>query len=226
MKNNNNKQYWNPSVTTDVVIFTIEKDDLKVLHIKRAHDPFKGLWALPGGFIHENETSQEAAMRILKEKAGVSNVYIEQLFTFDGKKRDPRGPVISIVYYALAPRDKIKFDFTERTQSPQFLSIKKLPNLGFDHKDIINYAWKRLKFKLEYTNVVYSLLPREFPFNNLQKAYEIILGHKLDKRNFRKKFVQLGIIRQTGKILKGPRQRPAKLYKFISHKLVELKKFF
>lgn len=223
---NNNKQYWSVSVTTDIVIFTIENNDLRVLLIKRPHDPFKGLWTLPGGFIRENETSQEAAMRILKEKAGVNDVYVEQLFTFDSKKRDPRGSIISIVYYALASREKIKFDFTERTQSPQFLLVKKLPDLGFDHKSIINYAWKRLKFKLEYTNVVYSLLPREFPFNNLQKAYEIILGRKLDKRNFRKKFIQLGLIRQTGKFLKGPRQRPAKLYIFTSRKLIELKKFF
>ncbi len=222
----NNKKYWSPSLTTDIVIFTIENDELKVLLIKRPDDPFKSYWALPGGFIHENETTHDSAIRILKDKAGINEVYVEQLYTFDNKKRDPRGYVVSVTYFALVPKDKIKFDFTERTQSPQFVSVKKLHNLAFDHKDIIVYARKRLQFKLEYTNVVYSLLPKNFSFNKLQKSYEAILGRKLDKRNFRKKFLQLGLIRSTGKMQRGTRQRPAKLYTFISHRLTELKKFF
>src|SRR3989344_6835749 len=222
----NNKNYWSPSVTTDIVVFTIENDELKVLLIKRPDDPFMGYWALPGGFILENETTQNAAVRLLKDKAGIQDVYVEQLYTFDNKKRDPRGYVMSVTYFALVPKDKIKFDFTERTQSPQFLPVRRLPNLGFDHKEIINYARGRLQSKLEYTNVVYSLLPKEFTFNQLQKAYETILGKRLDKRNFRKKFMQLDLIKSTKKVLKATRQRPAKLYTFSSHKLSALKKFF
>lgn len=214
------------SVTTDVVVFTIENNELKALLIKRANKPFKNQWALPGGFILGNEPPQKTALRVLKDKAGVTDIYIEQLYTFPGSGRDPRGNIITITYFALAPINKIKIKMSPKIQTPTLYPIKKLPKLAFDHKDIIVYALKRLCSKLEYTNVVYSLLPRYFSFNQLQKAYEIILGRKLDKRNFRKKFMMLKLIKSTDKIHKGIRQRPAKLFQFISKKPMELKKFF
>ncbi|OGN06497.1 MAG: hypothetical protein A3B86_03560 [Candidatus Yanofskybacteria bacterium RIFCSPHIGHO2_02_FULL_38_22b] len=214
------------SVTTDIVIFTIEQEELKVLLIKRAKEPFKNKWALPGGFILENEEPEKAALRVLKNKAGVSNIYMEQLYTFPGSGRDPRGNVITITYFALAPTEKIKIQKSKETQTPTFYSLKKLPQLAFDHKKIITYALKRLRSKLEYTNVVYSLLPQFFTFNQLQEAYETILDRELDKRNFRKKFILLNLIRSTKKVHKGIRQRPAQLYQFISCRPTELKKFF
>src|SRR3989344_5108328 len=213
-----------PIIAADIVIFTIEKGELKVLLVKRTKKPFKDHWALPGGFLLENESPEEAALRVLKEKAGISNIYMEQLYTFPGSDRDPRGNVITISYFALAPKDKTKIIQSEKTQTPTFYPIRKSPRLAFDHKKIIDYALKRLQSKLEYTNVVYSLLPRFFTFNQLQNAYEIILGKKLDKRNFRKKFMVLGLIKSTKKLHKGNRQRPAKLYQFVSKKPVELKK--
>lgn len=214
------------SVTTDIVIFTIENEELKVLLIKRVKEPFKNQWALPGGFLLKKEDPEKATKRILKDKAGIANVYLEQLYTFAGSGRDPRGNVITISYFALTPRNKIEIKETKEIQAPTFRSIKKLPDIAFDHNRIISYALKRLQSKLEYTNVVYSLLPKFFTFNQLQNAYEIILGQKLDKRNFRKKFLILGLIKPTNKILKGERQRPAKLYQFVSRKPAELKKFF
>lgn len=214
------------SVTSDVVVFTIENRELEVLLIKRANKPFLGSWALPGGFISREEGSRDAALRVLKEKAGVANVYLEQLFTFDDSGRDPRGRVCTIAYFALVPRSKIKFEKGKSIQTPLFFHIKNLPGLAFDHKKIIRYAAKRLRSKLEYTNVVYSLLSEEFTLNELQTAYESILGKKLDKRNFRKKFLQLGLIKPIKKVRKGARQRPAQIYKFISRKPSELKKFF
>jgi len=214
------------SVTTDIVIFTIEDGQLKVLLIKRVNEPFKGQWALPGGFIHEGEDPEKAAKRVLKEKAGIENMYTEQLYTFAGSGRDPRGNILSVAYFTLVPRNEIEIKETEKVQTPTFRSIKKLPDIAFDHNRIITYALKRLQSKLEYTNIIYSLLPRQFTFNQLQKTYETILNKKLDKRNFRKKFSALGLIRLTKKILKGERQRPAKLYQFKSHKPAELKKFF
>ena len=214
------------SVTTDIVIFTIEESILKVLLIKRAKEPFKDQWALPGGFLTENEEPEKAAIRILKDKAGVSNIYMEQLYTFPGSGRDPRGNVITIAYFALVPRSRIEIQETAKAQTPIFRSVKKLPDIAFDHNRIITYALKRLQSKLEYTNAVYSLLPKYFTFNQLQNAYEIILSRKLDKRNFRKKFLQLGLIKLTKKIHKGERQRPAKLYQFKLHRPAELKKFF
>lgn len=214
------------SLTTDIVIFTIENNQLKVLLIKRANEPFKNQWALPGGFIKVNEEPEEAALRVLKDKAGVQNVYVEQLYTFPGSGRDPRGNVITVSYLAFAPFDKIKVNISDKTQTPTFFAINKLPKLAFDHKRIIHYGLTRLQSKLEYTNTVYSLLPEYFTFDSLHKAYEAILEKKLDKRNFRKKFLMLGLIKPTKKIYKGTRQRPAQLYQFISRKPSTLKKFF
>ena len=214
------------SVTTDIVIFTIEDGQLKVLLIKRATEPFKDQWALPGGFLFNKEDPDKAAARILQNKAGIKDVYLEQLYTFPGSGRDPRGNIITIAYFALLPTDKIKIFKTKGTQTPTFHTLRKLPNLAFDHREIVKYALKRLQSKLEYTNVVYSLLPQYFTFNQLQKTYEIILNKKLDKRNFRKKFSLLGLIKNTNKVLKGERQRPAKFYRFISRKPANLKKFF
>ncbi|KKT81906.1 MAG: hypothetical protein A3B99_04460 [Candidatus Yanofskybacteria bacterium RIFCSPHIGHO2_02_FULL_44_12b] len=219
------KTYKNPGVTVDVVIFTIGSNDIKVLLIKRENAPFKDTWALPGGFLREEELTKEAAFRILKSKAGVGNVYMEQLYTFDKKERDPRGRVISVAYFALIPTEAIKFE-NPSAQSPLFWSLKTLPKTAFDHKDIIAYALKRLRSKLEYTNVIYSLLPRYFTLSHLQEAYEAILGKKMDKRNFRKKFELLRLIRPTRRVFYGARQRPAKLYEFVSRKPAELKKFF
>lgn len=211
---------------TDIVIFTIENGQLSILLIKRGSDPFRGSWALPGGFIHENESPEESAARILKDKAGLSNVYVEQLYTFADSGRDPRGNIVTVTHFALVHINKIKLKKSPKTQTPTLFTLKKLPQLAFDHGKIIKYALKRLRAKLEYTNAVYSLLTNYFTFNDLQNAYETILSQKLDKRNFRKKFLQLGLIKPTNKHYLGTRQRPAQLFQFISHKPSELKKFF
>ncbi len=218
-------RYWTPSITADIVMFTIEDGSLEVLLVKRSRSPFKSYWALPGGFLHQHEATQRAALRILREKTGVKNVYIEQLYTFDSTGRDPRGPIMTVAYFALLPRDKIRLVTNEKTQAPAFFPIKKLPRLAFNHKSILNYAYKRLGAKLEYTNIVFSFLPKYFTFSEVQKAYEVILNKKLDKRNFRKKFLLLGLIKPTTKKLTGSRQRPARLYELTKRGAVELKKF-
>lgn len=220
------KIYQNVSVTVDVAIFTIEDGELKALLINRAGEPFKGSWALPGGFLLKGEDTHQAAQRILADKAGVKNVYTEQLYTFDSSKRDPRGHVLSVAYFALVNKDKINIKESENTQKPAFYSVKKIPKLAFDHNDIIDYALQRLRYKLEYTNAVFSLLEKKFTFSQLQSAYEIILNKKLDKRNFRKKFLTLGLIKSVKGKLEGVRQRPAQLYSFVSEKPLELKRFF
>ena len=220
------KKYYTPSVTIDVVIFAIEAGMLKVLLINRSNEPFKNCPALPGGFLKHKETSLQAVKRILKNKAGLQNVYTEQLFTFDDLGRDPRGHVISIAYFSIAPLRQIKIEETDLTEHPHFIPVSALPKLAFDHKKIITYAVERLQSKFEYTNISYSLLPPEFTLTDLQKIYEAVLGRSMDKRNFRKKFMQLDLIKATGNISKGGRQRPARLYKFKKLKLMELKKFF
>ena len=213
-------------VTVDVVIFTVEEGRLKVLLIKRALPPFLGRWALPGGFLRAKEDTKGAAKRILRDKAGLAEVYLEQLYTFDEIGRDPRAQVISVVYFALVDRNKMKIRETAETQTPSFFDAKLLPKLAFDHKRITSYAHERLQYKLEYTNAVYALLPKEFAFSQLQDAYEAVWGEKLDKRNFRKKFLALKLIKPSRKKVSGARQRPAQLFQFIERKLAELKKFF
>lgn len=221
------KKLLNPWVSVDVVVFTMINHELSVLLIKRGNEPFKGSWALPGGFLQKGETSRDAALRVLKMKAGVSsNVYVEQLFTFDTPGRDPRGPVFSITHFALVPYENIKIISNTETENPTFVPIHTLPKLAFDHKDIISYSVKRLQGKILYTNTAYALLPKQFTFFQLQKVYEAILDRRIDKRNFRKKFMQLELIKETKHMLVGGKQRPARLFEFISHKPTELKKFF
>lgn len=225
-KGNNQKLYWPPAVTVDVVIFTIENDQLKVLVIKRKKPPFEGSWALPGGFLARDESAKEGATRVLKEKTGIGRVYVEQLYTFDSPHRDPRGHVISIAYFALVPRAKMIFGSGKKLQTPSLVPIKQLTKLAFDHKSILKYALQRLRYKLEYTNVAFSLLPKNFPFSQLQRAYEIIWDKKLDKRNFRKKFLALGLIKPTKQKLAGSQHRPAQLHTFINKKPISLRRFF
>ena len=219
----NSQKYLNPSITVDVIIFTIINKELHVLLIQRDSDPFKNTLALPGGFILKDENTVSAAERLLRDKAHLEEkVYMEQLYTFDTPTRDPRGPVFCISYMALLPSHTLSME----KESYVLLPVNQLPRLAFDHKEIITYGVERLQAKLGYTNVVYSLLPNYFPFTELQEVYEIILGKSMDKRNFRKKFLQLNLVKETKRILTGLRQRPAKLFTFISKKPSELKKFF
>jgi len=221
------KSYPSPiSVTVDAVIFTISDGTLKVLLVSRDEAPFKNKWSLPGGFIHSKETSLQAIKRILKAKAGIANIFTEQLYTFDDSNRDPRGHVITISYFAFVREDQIKFNKAKHPQSPTFFSVQKLPPMAFDHAKIVKYAIKRLQAKLEYTNIVYALLPKTFPFSQLQNIYEEVWNRKLDKRNFRKKFMSLKLIKPTRGLLEGSRQRPARLFQFINPNQQELKKFF
>lgn len=218
--------YWPPAVTVDVVIFTIENGALKILLIKRKERPFAGKFALPGGFLLKNETAEAAANRVLKGKTGVKNVFLEQLRTFDSPSRDPRGHVLTVTSFALVNFGKLKIKESGETQTPAFFDAKKLPALAFDHGKIIRYAVRRLRYKLEYTNAAYSLLPAAFTFGQLQNVYETILDEKLDKRNFRKKFFSLKLIAPMKGEFREARRRPARLYRFLSRKPAELKRFF
>lgn len=206
------KQFLNPTVTVDIVLLTIENDRLKVLLIKRENAPYKGAEALPGGYLFQGETTKDAALRVLGEKAGVTDVYLEQLYTFDTPGRDPRGPVFSVAYLALVPFPLPILPGAVHTQTPELYDIARLPKLAFDHRSIVTYAIERIRGKLEYTTIGCGMLPEYFTLSDLQKVYEVILGKKLDKRNFRKKIDQLGFLKETKEKQTGKRQRPAKLY--------------
>lgn len=206
------------SIATDIVIFTVIEGDLKVLLIERLVEP-KNIWALPGGFVEKNEGLEEAAKRELYKETNVkiNDVYMEQLYTFGDPKRDPRFRVVSVAYFALLDHRKVSAKAGSDAKNVKWFSVKKMPKLAFDHDKIIDYARKRLIWKIEYTNVVYSLLPSHFTLTKLQKYYESIIGKELDKRNFRRKFLKTGLIKATDVKEEGA-HRPATMYKFVSKK--------
>lgn len=207
-------EYPRPAVTVDLVIFTIADNDLKVLLIRRGGEPFKGLWALPGGFVEIDESLEKAAARELKEEAGVTNVYLEQLFTFGEPKRDPRGRVISVSYFALVDAGRQRIRAASDATEAEWHSVFAPPKLAFDHKKILDYAVWRLRNKIEWTTVGYELLPKKFTLSELQRVYEIILQRPVDKRNFRKKILAQGQIRELNESRSDGAHRPAKLYSF------------
>jgi len=215
--------YERPAVTVDVLIFTIDNNRLKVALIRRGIPPFKGSWALPGGFVHIDESLEEAARREIEEEAGVSDVFLEQLFTFGDPRRDPRTRVITVAYYALVPFDRIALQAATDATEASWFDVDDVPPLAFDHAQILQTAVERLKGKLEYSNVAYALLPLRFRLSELQNVYEVILGQQMDKRNFRKKIISLGVVEPTGKIDSSGAHRPAQLFRFKTHKMVFIK---
>jgi 8-oxo-dGTP diphosphatase len=219
----NPDDYDRPSVTVDVVIFALVEDDLQVLLIKRKKEPFAGMWAIPGGFVRINESLEAAAARELAEETGVTDVYMEQLYTFGAPDRDPRTRVITVAYFALVPHDAISHRPGDDAAETGWFSMFALPELAFDHADILHYALTRLRYKLEYTSVGFKLLPDVFTLTELQQAYETILGEKLDKRNFRRKILGAGILEETGEKDRSGEGRPAMLYRYREDATTEVK---
>jgi len=210
------KEYQKPSVTVDIIVFSIQNQELKVLLVKRGIPPFQGTWAIPGGFVRLNESLEEAAKRELEEETGVKEVYLEQLYTFGDVNRDPRGRTITVAYFALIDSEKAKQKLKATTDASEaeWFSISALPHLAFDHDKILKYALKRLRWKFEYTTIVFSMLPKKFTLTQLQKNYEIVFNKKFDKRNFRKKILSLNLVEKTREIQKDVSHRPPKLYSF------------
>jgi 8-oxo-dGTP diphosphatase len=222
-----NDTYEPPILTVDSVIFQLIDNELTVLLIQRAAEPFKGQWALPGGYNAAGETTQDAMKRVLKAKVGLDTKdlsLIEQLYTFDTVARDPRGHAVSVTYMGLGK--DINLIKSKTTQAPRFFALSSLPSLAYDHEDIIKYAHERLISKLSYTNAVFALLPKVFTLTQLQTAYEAILERPLDKRNFRKKFLSLEMVKSTGKYNQEGAHRPALLYSFVQQSLQTLSRSF
>lgn len=216
----NTTEYQKPSVTVDILLFTVHSGELNILLIKRDIEPFKGVWALPGGFVHIDESLEDAARRELKEEGNVDNIYMEQLFTFGDPRRDPRSRVITVSYLALADSSSWNLKSTGDAKEAKLFPVSQLPKLAFDHKKIIDYGIDRLRNKIGYTNIVMGLLPENFTLTDLQTKHEVILGTKIDKRNFRKKMLSTGLLIDTGKKSDGKAHRPAAFYKFKERKLI------
>jgi 8-oxo-dGTP diphosphatase len=215
-------KYDRPSVTVDIVIFTVIDNDLKVLLIKRKLPPYQGNWAIPGGFVQMDESLDDAAFRELKEETSISDVYLEQLYSFGDPHRDPRTRVITVSYFSLVRSEHLNLYASSDADEVKWYSTKALPALAFDHSKIIDLAITRLRYKLEYTAAGFQLLPEEFTLSELQRVYEIILDKTLDKRNFRKKILSLNILEDTDKKIMKTLHRPARLYKFSSEKFLNL----
>lgn len=220
--------YQAPTLTVDAVVFEILDNELQVLLVKRTSEPFKGEWALPGSYNAVGDTTLQALeSRVLKPKVGLDPKdlpLVEQLYAFDTVARDPRGHAVSITYMALG--NNLKPLESAGTQNPTFFPVKDMWDLAFDHEDIVAYAHERLKSRITSTTAVFALLPETFTLTQLQIAYEAVLGHKLDKRNFRKKFLSFDTLEPTDKFFQDGAHRPAMLYRFKEQKLQPLLRDF
>ena len=206
-------KYERPSVTVDVVIFSVVEGELKVLLIKRKNWPFEGMWAIPGGFVDMDESLENAAARELYEETGVEDVYVEQLYTFGQPDRDPRTRVISVAYLALVDARQLQPKAADDAADVGWFSVHDLPPLAFDHVDILNRALQRLRHKLGATALGRLFMPEEFTLSELRQSYEGILNEKLDGRRFRRRILAADILRETG-MRRGGGRRAAKLYCF------------
>jgi 8-oxo-dGTP diphosphatase len=207
-------RYERPSVAVDVVMMSVRQRDLQVLLVKRRSWPFEGMWAIPGGFVNIDESLEDAARRELLEETGVQDVYLEQLYTFGDPGRDPRTRVITVTYFALLDSERLQVRAADDAADVGWFSVYNLPPLAFDHAKILDYTLSRLRGKLEYTAIAFSLLPEQFTLSELQRVYEIILHCKLEKRNFRKKILAKGTLEDTGAKKMEGTHRPARLYRF------------
>jgi 8-oxo-dGTP diphosphatase len=214
--------YPHPAVTTDIVIFSIREQKLKLLLVKRAREPFAGSWALPGGFVGIDEDLEACALRELEEETGVTGVYLEQLHTCGSPTRDPRERVISVAYYSLIPSDRLNVRPASDAKAVAWFALEDLPPMAFDHADIVTMAHQRLVAKLDYSTIALQFMPEEFTLSELQTVYEIILGEPLDKRNFRKRVLALERIEKTDRLRRNGNHRPACLYRLKFPRRVEI----
>jgi len=207
-------EYPRAALTVDCVVFGFDDTELKVLLIQRGLEPFKSQWALPGGFVRVDETLDAAARRELEEEAGLKDVFLEQLYTFGGVERDPRERVVSVAYYALVKLLAHETRAATDAADARWFPVAKMPRLAFDHAGIVATALARLKGKVRYQPIGFELLPDRFALSQLQHLYEAVLEVPLDKRNFRKKVLGIGLLTALKEMKTGGRQRPARLFRF------------
>lgn len=211
-------------LSVDAVVFGYEDGKLSILLVRRKYEPFKGKWAIPGGFVLENESLEEAVERELYEETGVKINYLEQLFTFGNPKRDPRGRVVSVAYFGLVRSNVFKLSASTDAEQVNWFEIDKLPKLSFDHKEIIGTAIKRLQGKLTYEPIGFELLDKKFPFSELEKLYMTVLGRPIDRRNFRKKILGFNVLDELEEKVSKGSGRPANLFQFNLKRYFQLKK--
>lgn len=212
-------------VTVDAIVFGYSKSEgVSVLLVERKYEPFKNVWAIPGGFVLEDESLEEAVRRELAEETGVRLNYLEQLYTFGDPSRDPRQRIITVAYFGLVKTGHHReLNASTDAASAKWFSIHKLPALAFDHKEIISTAIGRLRAKIRYQPIGFELLEKKFPFSDLEKLYAALLDRPINRRNFSKKILSFGILEETGELSKPEgKGRPSKIYQFNQKRYKEL----
>ena len=206
-------EHPHPAVTVDIAVFTVASGRLALVLVQRADWPHAGKWALPGGFVDIDESLRRAAWRELREETGLQAGHLEQLGAFGRPDRDPRERVITVVYIALAPADRIRLRAGSDAQDARLFYVDELPELAFDHARIVGHAIDRISERLDTAGVASRLMPETFTLPELQRACEAVTGRSVDKRNFRKKLDALGLVEATGEQRHGGAHRPARLYR-------------
>lgn len=200
-------------LTTDIALLTIQQEQLRLLLIRRATEPHKGSWALPGGFVLEDESLEDCARRELREETGVEQAYLEQLYTFGAPDRDPRGRVVTVAYFALVSSDEMVLEAATDADAAAWFPAGELPELAFDHAQIIATVRERLAAKVEYSTIAFQFLSEEFTLGQAQAVHEAVLGRSLDKRNFRSSLKARGLLAGTGGKHSDGFGRPAELFR-------------
>jgi 8-oxo-dGTP diphosphatase len=216
-------EFPRPALTVDCIVFGLDASHLKIMLIQRGIPPFQGEWALPGGFVRVEESLEDAARRELREETGIENVFLEQLYTFGDVNRDPRERVVTIAYYVLVNLDEYRIQATTDARDAAWFQVAQIPKLAFDHAQIVATARQRLKGKVRYEPIGFELLPKKFTLTQLQKLYETVLETPLDKRNFRKKILNMGLLLELNETQKDVAHRAARLYQFDEQKYQQLK---
>ncbi len=207
----------NIQVAVDAIVFGYSKEKgVSLLLIKRKYNPFKGAWAIPGGFVLDSESLEDAVARELQEETGIKIDYLEQLYTFGAPKRDPRTRILSVAYFGLVNKTHFeKLKASTDAEDAEWFNFKHLPTLAFDHKQILEVAIERLRGKMVYQPIGFELLDKKFPFSDLENLYTTLLDRPIDRRNFRKKVMSLGILEELNEKAKSTGAgRPGNLFQF------------